>query len=85
MTTSGVPEFLMWPEVGRSLTELGFLYFENNCFIGYLKSHSFIHVSGGALVTCGESEDDCQESVLSSHRVGPRDQTQIFRLNSKCP
>lgn len=42
MTTNRDPKFLMWPEVGHSLTELDFLYFENNCLRGYFKLHSFI-------------------------------------------
>lgn len=31
------------------------------------------------------SEDNTQESLLSSHHTGLRDQTQLLRLTSKCP
>lgn len=37
-----------------------------------------------ATVLTKRSEDSCQESVLSSHCVGPGDGTQVFRLSSKC-
>lgn len=37
-----------------------------------------------AMVLVGEQRTTCRESVFSFYHVGPRDQTQVIRLGSKC-